>query len=178
MRLIVLTLVGAAICSVAAWAQAPVLRPELSGLAFLVGHWTDGQGDAVDMHSKLTGVSSFTAEAGGAVILRRDHTNLVDGAGRPVRGFDQIMTIFAEGGALRADDFDPNHIIHYVSAKVQPGKSVVFSSAASNTAPVFRLAYTLAAPHVLSVEFSMMPPGGSSYRTIATGSLHEVEKAS
>jgi hypothetical protein len=113
-----------------------------------------------------------TAEAGGAVLLRRDHTDLFDAAGKPAGAMDQIMMIYPEGGTLRADYSDGTHVIHYLAAIVKPGESVEFTSAARPDTPTFRLAYHLTAPTTLEVTFSMAQPGGADFQPIATGVLN------
>ena len=50
-------------------------------------------------------------------------------------GFDQIMMIYPEAGTVRADYSDGVHVIHYVSAMVEPGAAVTFTSAASPHLP-------------------------------------------
>ncbi len=154
-----------------AFAQRNVpLRPELAGLAFLLGTWTNGQGKVADTHGTATGTSKFTSEAGGTVILRRDHTDLQDGSGHPIGGFDQIMTIYATGQSVRAEYFDPNHMITYTTVTVTPEKSVTFSTAPS-PGPTFRLIYTLQPGNQPGVDFAMAPPGSTAFHDIAAGTL-------
>jgi hypothetical protein len=113
----------------------------------------------------------MTVESDGAVILRRDHTELFDKAGKPAGGFHQTMLIYSDGGALKADYVDgEGHAIHYVSAAVTPGKSVTFTSAAGQ-GPVFRLTYEAPSADALTVTFGMTPPGSDQLRPIATGTL-------
>ena len=152
-------------------AQAQALKPELGGVAFLLGDWTDGKGQVSDMGGPARGASHFEPAAGGGVLLRRDHTELFGREGQKLGGFDQIMMIYPEGGTLHGDYADGTHVIHYVSAAVVPGKAVTFTSAASVKAPTFKLAYTLGSPAALNVSFSMAPPGTTVFRAIATGRL-------
>lgn len=147
----------------------------LAGLAFLVGDWDSGTGQVADTGGTSKGRSTITAEAGGNVLLRRDHTDLFDKAGKPVGSFEQVMMIYLESGTIHADYSDGTHIIHYVRAEVTPGKSVTFTSAASGGAPTFRLAYTLADPTTLAIAFAMAPPGGSDFHPIATGTLNRAK---
>jgi hypothetical protein len=158
-----------------AQAQPASLKPELSGLSFLTGDWSSGRGKIADTGGSSTGSSSIKPEANGAVLLRRDHTNLFDPSGKPTGGFDQVMMIYAEDGVLRADYSDGSRVIHYTSAVVQPGRSVTFMSAAHAGAPIFRLAYALSDPSTLTIAFSMATPGSSDFRPIATGSLKKVD---
>lgn len=157
----------------AAPAQTPAqaLKAPLGGIGFLVGDWSSGKGQVADTGGTSTGSSRVTVEAGGGVLLRKDHTELADAAGKPSGGFDQIMMIYPDGGAIHADYSDGSHLIHYTQAVVDPGKSVVFTSGAQPGAPIFKLAYALTKPTTLTVAFSMAPPGSSTFNPIATGSL-------
>ncbi|MBB2174007.1 hypothetical protein [Gluconacetobacter asukensis] len=150
-------------------AQAPASG--LSGIRFLVGTWNAGQGTLADTGGTTTGQSTITAEAGGAVLLRRDHTDLFDRAGKPSGGFDQIMMIYPEGSTLHADYSDGRHVIHYDRAAIEPGHAVTFTSSAAPGQPVFRLGYRLLAPNRLGVSFSMAPPGSTIFRPVADGTL-------
>ncbi len=82
------------------------------------------------------------------------------------------MTIYAEGPTIRADYFDPKHVVHYSSAVVNSGRSVIFSSTAPPGAPSFRLSYILTAPDTLAVSFAIALPGGRLHE-IATGTLRK-----
>jgi hypothetical protein len=152
-------------------AQRPALAPGLEGLTFLVGHWsTPTRGKVAETGGASSGEVDFTPEAGGAVLLRKDHVRLYDAGGKPAGGFDIIMMIYPEAGAIHADYADGDHIIHYVSAKVDAGRAVTFTSAASPTAPTFRLSYVLTKPRTIDIAFSMAPPGSADFHAIATGS--------
>jgi hypothetical protein len=160
-----------ALAASTARAGPPSAPPALTGAAFLAGHWSGGRGQVSDTGGTSTGSSSFELVANGSALLRRDHTDLFDAAGKPTGSFDQIMLIYPEGGTLHADYLDGGHVIHYTSAVVVPGRSVTFSSAAEPGAPVFKLGYTLTAPTTLAVAFSMAPPGSSDFHPIAIGTL-------
>jgi len=182
---------AAAFLAVAAHAQAPALKRPLAGLSFLIGDWTSGQGKVADtggtssgrpqvepmaggvVHLISSGRSRFEPAAGGAVLLRRDHTDLFYTSGAPAGGIDQIMMIYPEAGTLHADYSDGAHVIHYVTATVEPGKSVIFTSEAKTGAPTFRLAYALESTGTLTVLFTMAPPGSTEFRPIATGTLEK-----
>jgi hypothetical protein len=152
-------------------AQTPVLKPGLQGLSFLVGRWsTPTRGKVAETGGASTGEVSFTPEAGGAVLLRKDHVRLFDAAGKPTGGFDIIMMIYPEAGTIHADYADGDHVIHYTSATLDPGRAVTFLSAPSPSAPTFRLAYALTRPNVIDITFSMAVPGSGDFHPIATGS--------
>jgi len=151
-------------------ACAAPLQPALAGLDFLVGSWNGGVGKVAETGGTSKGTSLFTAQANGAVLLRQDHVALFDKAGKPAGGFDILMTIYSEQGAIHADYFDRAHIIHYTSAAIIPGKSVVFTTSAGSAAPAFRLVYRLASK-MLTVSFAMAPPGQNAFHPIADGTL-------
>ena len=146
------------------------LGPELEPLGFLVGGWTAGQGE-VEGGGTSTGRSSFSIEAGGGALLRRDHTRLKGPDGKRAGGMDQVMLIYPEGGTLRADYSDGAHVIHYVAAEVTPGRAVTFRSAPQPGAPSFRLTYALTPPDELSVRFEMAAPGETTFKPVADGTL-------
>ncbi len=167
-----LLLLALALPATPAPAAAQELQPGLAGMEFLLGGWASAAPGAVaDTGGSATGGSTFTVEAGGQVILRRDHTDLRDAKGAAAGGFDQIMMVWPEGGAVRADYADGRHVIHYVRAEVEPGRAVTFTSDPAG-GPVFRLGYRLTAPGVLAVSFGMSPPG-APFRPIATGELRK-----
>jgi hypothetical protein len=154
-------------------AQTVTLKPELSPIGFLVGQWVNGSGKVSDTGGTAKGTSSIEPEAGGSVLLRRDHTELFGPDGKSTGRFDQIMMIYAESGTLHADYADGDHIIHYTSATVVPGHSVTFATAAVPGAPTFSLTYEASAPDTLAIQFEMEPPSQTTFRPIATGTLHK-----
>jgi hypothetical protein len=165
------TFVVLALAALPRLACATELTPSLSGLSFLVGEWSAGKGVVADTGGTSTGRSCFTVDADGALLLRRDHTDLFDRAGKPAGAFDQVMTIYNEGGKLRADYVDAQHVIHYDRVDITSGQSATFTSAVRQGAPVFRLVYRLSAPETLSIAFSIAPPSDTTFQPIATGTL-------
>ena len=165
----------AAIALLATGARAQPLKPALSGLSFMVGEWSSVAGRVADTGGTSTGMSTIATTAGGAVLLRRDHTNLFAAGGHATGGFDQLMTIYAEDGAIHADYFDLTHVIHYTSAAVEPGHSVIFSTTPPSGARAFRLTYTLSAPDTLAISFAMAPPPGTRFHEIAAGAMKKIE---
>jgi hypothetical protein len=154
-------------------AQTLTLKPELSGIAFLLGNWTSASGTVYDTNSTSRGTSHIAPAAGGAVVLREDHTDVLGTNGKPSQSFDQIMMVYPENGTLRADYSDGTHVIHYVSAEVVPGRSVTFTTALRSDAPSFRLSYDKTSPNTLSVRFEMAAPGQTTFHPIATGTLRK-----
>jgi hypothetical protein len=163
-------LLASALVAAAVQAQPASLAAPLAGLSFLTGSWSSGRGHVADTDEDSTGSSVVTVEANGGALLRRDHTELFDKAGRSKGGFDQIMLIYAEGGTLRADYSDGSHVIHYTRVTVTPGRAVTFQSEPAAGAPAYRLKYQLQNPTTLTVDFTMAPPGGG-FRPVAFGLL-------
>src|ERR1700742_4029431 len=86
----------------AAFAQPPKLKPELAALGFLVGNWRSDDGKVDDVPGgRSQGGSAITVESDGAVLLRRDHTEVFDAHGKLVNAFHQTMLIYPEAGTLR-----------------------------------------------------------------------------
>lgn len=168
MRLI--AAIGILLLATPAFAE-PALKPALQPVAFLVGNWDQGEGKVAETGGTSKGGSVMSVESDGAAILRRDHTETFDKAGKPAGSFHQTMLIYPDGGTLKADYVDgEGHAIHYVSAAVIPSKSVTFTSAAGQ-GPVFRLTYESRSPDALAVTFGMTPPGSDQLRPIAAGTL-------
>lgn len=151
--------------------SAQTLQPALQPLAFLVGDWTSDDGQVQQTGARSKGVSHITVDANGGVLLRRDHTDLVGRDGKPAGGFDQVMMIYPEAGAIAADYSDGQHVIHYRAARIEPGRSVEF---AATGMPRFRLRYAAVSPDALRVEFGVLPPGGAGETPIARGTLHRM----
>jgi hypothetical protein len=131
---------------VASGVSAETPATGLAGLSFLVGDWQAGQGRVADTGGTSKGRSTVTLEAGGNVLLRRDHADLFSATGQPTGSFEQIMMIYPEGGTVHADYSDGTHVIHYVRTDIADGHSVTFTSAAQPNAPTFRLLYELTDP--------------------------------
>ena len=151
------------------------LKPPLLPIAFLVGNWDSGEGKVAETGGTSKGGSMISVESDGSALLRRDHTELFDKAGKPAGGFHQTMLIYSDGNALKADYVDgEGHAIHYVSAEVVTGKSVTFTGAPGQ-GPLFKLMYGMKTPDTLAVTFGMTPPGASEFRPIATGTLKKMK---
>lgn len=150
------------------------LKPPLQPLSFLLGEWRSDDGKVAETGGTSKGGSRISAASDGWALLREDHTELFDKAGKQAGGFHQTMMIYPDQGGLHAEYVDgEGHAIHYVSAQVAAGKSVSFMSAAGQ-GPQFRLSYELETPEVLKVTFGMIPPGQTEFRPIAAGTLRKV----
>jgi hypothetical protein len=144
----------------------------MSDLSFLIGSWSSDNGVVSDTGGTSRGTSVITSEVGGKALLRRDQTTLFNRDGKQTGSFDQLMMIYADGRAVRADYTDGQHVIHYTSAVVVPGKSVIFRSA-PGSAPVFELSYEVEGGRdTLQIKFGMFAPGHNVFQPIATGTVH------
>ncbi len=144
---------AAAAAAASVWAAAP---DAWSSLQFLLGDW-----DAVAKPGEPAGWSSFTSEAGGRVIVRRNHAEYPASQGRPAGVHDDLLVIYREGdpAAVRAIYFDnEKHVIHYALEAAADGRAVFVSEAAPNAAR-FRLSYTKLPDGRLSGKFEIAPPG-------------------
>jgi hypothetical protein len=146
----------------------------MADIHFLAGRWASTSGTVAGTGETARGTSTFTSEVSGAVLLRKDHTEITSASGAAAGSFDQIMLIYPECGILRADYSDGTHIIHYTSATVVPGTSVTFITPIAQDRPAFRLTYRLASPGTLDVQFEMAPPGQTTFHDVATGTLKQL----
>ena len=138
-------------------AQAPAPKPDLfESVRFLAGDWV-GEGDGKPGSS--SGVASFRFELEGRALVRRSHADYPAANGRPAAHHEDLLTVFAEGGQLKAFYADnEGHIIRYLAAPVPQG--VAFTSEAA-PGPRFRLTYLRGAADTVTVRFEIAPPGTS-----------------
>ena len=126
-------------CVLALSAQGPS-RAELSALNFLLGDW-----DAIELPRGESGAFNFSLAVQDRIVVRTNYAKYPARDGKPATRHDDLMVIFVEGNAVKADYFDSEqHVIHYV---VQPSgpNDVVFVSQPRAGEPRYRLSYTLAA---------------------------------
>jgi quercetin dioxygenase-like cupin family protein len=164
-------LVLAATLAFATGVGAAELKGALKPLTFLVGHW-EGGGEVKETGGQARGVSDMTVEADGRLLLRRDRNETLDAAGKAVGGLGQMMSVYEESGAVRADYVDgEGHVIHYGPAAIVPGRSVEFTSVAP-AGPLFRLRYEAEGVDTLKIWFGIKPPGAAEFQPIAIGAVH------
>jgi hypothetical protein len=158
----------ALIGSASAQAQTDKTGNPFDPLRFLVGDWV---GEGSSKAGQGQGAFSIKEDLGGAILVRRDHTDYPATNGKPAFSLDVMMVIFAEGGQLRATYFDSEkHAIHYTAQSVVPGTSIQFVSGQASGAPTFRLTYTKTSSDKMSVKFEIAPPGKpDSFTTYAEG---------
>lgn len=169
------TVFALSLCFVSPALAQNALKQPLAPLGFLLGNWKSDDGKVPETGGTSKGGSTISAQSDGWALLRQDHTELFDKNGKPAGGFHQTMVIYPDNGTVHADYVDgEGHAIHYVSAEIEPDRSVTFSSAAGQ-GPQFRLHYELQAPGMLAVSFGMVPPGQKDFHPIASGTLRKTE---
>jgi hypothetical protein len=125
-----------------AWRSRPTRRPApiCQALTFLLGDW-----DAIGLPPGESGAFNFSLAVQDRIIVRTNYAKYPARDGKPATRHDDLMVIFVEGNAVKADYFDSEqHVIRYV---VQPRgpRDVVFVSEAKASEPRYRLSYVLAA---------------------------------
>jgi len=138
--------------TLAAQAQTPAVDP-FAPVRFLAGEWV-GEGSGAP--GKGQGAFSFRFELEGRALVRRSAADYPARDGRPAVHHEDLLTVFAEGGRLRALYLDnEGHVIRYA---VQPlDRGVVFQSEPA-PGPAFRLTYTSRGEGAATVAFAIAPP--------------------
>jgi len=135
--------------------QAPAADP-MAALRFLQGEWVGVDGDGTPGKA-AAGECAFTPDLGGKLLLRRSFADYPAAQGRPAFHHEDRMSIYAEGGALKADYWDSEgHVIRY--AVETSADTAVFTSL-PGPGPRFRLNYRLQADGILAFDFEIAPPG-------------------
>jgi len=137
----------------------PALRP----LSFLLGEWEALPGAD---STAGAGTASFSVALQGRAIVRVSFAEYPAARGRLATRHDDLMVIFAEGDAVRADYYDnEGHVIRYGVTARGPGEAV-FVSDVVPAEPRYRLTYLLAPDGTLGGRFEVAPPGApEGFRT-------------
>ena len=127
----------------------------LDPLSFLLGDWeATGQGQP----GQGTGRSVFHQDLQQRVMIRNSFAEYPATADRPASRHDDLMVIYADGAALKADYYDSEgHVIRYAVANPS-ADAAVFTSDLKPGAPRYRLSYVLKGD-VLEGTFEIAPPG-------------------
>jgi len=138
------------------WARRdlPVENPDaLAGLQFLVGDWV-----AVDTPAGESGSFAFKPAVQGRVIVRTNEANYAATADRPASRHDDLLVIYSENGAVKADYFDSEgHVIRY--AVTADANGATFVSAPDTREPRYRLSYRRDSSDALLGTFEVAAPG-------------------
>jgi len=120
---------------------------------FLLGRWV-ANGD----QTGATGGFAFAFDLQNHVIARTNYSNTPSAGERPASRHDDLLVIYLEGDAVKADYFDSEgHVIRYVvSANPQ---TIVFLSDVISGQPRYRLTYRRgASDDTLTGTFEIAPP--------------------
>lgn len=130
-------------------------RDALAPVRFLIGEWKSaGEGKP----GEATGVATFAAALRGAIITRTSYADYPASATRPAYRHEDLMVIYADGGALRADYFDnERHTIRYAVSASEPNRATFLSDAVAGQTR-YRLIYVLEADGTLRGSFELAPP--------------------
>ena len=152
LALVVMAIIGVASPAAAAEGDKPA---SLDPLSFLLGAWVAmGQGQP----GQGTGQAVFRHDLQQHVMVRNSFAEYPATSDRPATRHDDLMVIFAEGPALRADYYDSEgHVIRYAIETPSAG-AAVFTSEPTAGAPRYRLSYALKGD-VLEGTFEIAPPG-------------------
>lgn len=153
---------AAAALAVAALMPPAKAAESLAALSFLVGERVADS--APGGRPNQGGTSEIRPDLNGSLLVRRDRTHMAEGG-----DLDMVMTMYEEGGHLRADFFDTTgHVIHYHVTELAPGRRIQFTSDPAPAAPTFRLTYEGLAGGRLAVRFEIAPPGPQPSFTLFT----------
>ena len=97
---------------------------------------------------------------------------------RPSPSHEDLLVLYPEAGALRADYFDnEGHVIHYRATMANDGKNATFVSEPAPGAPRFRLSYALLAEDRVRVRFEIAPAGQpDGFKTYVEGTVRRARR--
>ena len=120
----------------------------------LVGEW---EGDTTGAGAP-TGSFTLAPDLQGRVLVRKSYAEYPKSDKRPASRHDDLMVLYREGDATKADYWDnEGHRIRYV-ATVDKGKSFTFLSDVVSGQPRFRLTYAITGQSTLSLRFEIALP--------------------
>ena len=134
-------------------AEPGTIPAPLIPFRFLLGRWV-ASGD----QAGATGGFAFALDVQNHVIVRTNHSNTPAVGGQPASRHDDLMVIYVEDTAVKADYFDSEgHVIRYaVSATPE---TIVFLSQTISGQPRYRLTYRRGAGgDTLTGTFEIAPP--------------------
>jgi hypothetical protein len=138
------------------FAQSPPAAKPVSPWApfeFLLGDWV---GEGTGTPGQGGGGFSFHPELEGKILVRRNVADYPATKERPAAHHEDLMTVYIEGGAYKADYFDnEGHVIHY--GVTPAGASLVFLSE-PGPGPRFRLTYSKTGPQTARLKFEIASP--------------------
>lgn len=148
-------MIRAALTSLACAALLAQAPDPFGPIRFLEGAWVgEGGGDP----GKGSGEFSFTSALDGKAMVRHSWAAYPARDGRPATRHEDLMTVFSEGGKLKALYLDnEGHVIRYTVAPLPGGEGAVFQSE-PQPGPAFRLTYRVKAADAVTITFAIAPP--------------------
>ena len=140
--------------SVSAGAQPAPSSVDWKDWKSMLGEWeADAAGPAGP-----TGGYSLTTDLQGRVLVRKNHAQYPKTADRPANAHDDLMVVYRDGAATKADYWDSEgHLIHY-AVTVEKGRVFTFLSDVVPGQPRFRLTYAMSGEAAVSLRFEIAPP--------------------
>lgn len=140
-------------------AQAPAPAPDpFAPLRFLVGAWDGEEGQGAP--GKVSrGAFTLQEDLDGRVLVRRSFAEVPAQGDRPAFRHEDLLTVFPEGGRLKALYTDnEGHVIHYGITPAPDGEGAVLLS--EGPGPRFRMTLLRKGAGRVSIRFEIAPPGG------------------
>ncbi|HJZ76651.1 MAG TPA: hypothetical protein VKE51_33175 [Vicinamibacterales bacterium] len=145
------------VCALLLVASNPGVRAEpdpFAALRFLLGDWL-----AVNTPAGEAGAFTFKLAVQDRVIVRTNEARYAATAERPAARHDDLMVIYSENAALKADYFDnEGHVIRYLVEARAPDV-VTFVSDPGAREPRYRLTYRREPDGTLAGSFEVAAPG-------------------
>ncbi len=134
-------------------AQAPAADP-FASLRFLLGTWV---GEGGGQPGRASGEATFSLELDGHALARTSWAQGPAAPGRPAARHEDRLTLYPEGGRLRALYVDNDgHVIHYTVVATADGAEFLGDP---GPGPRFRLTYRRTGAETVSLAFDIAPPG-------------------
>jgi hypothetical protein len=151
---IVSAIIGLLLICASVSAQQP---KSCGGLDSLAGEWV---GAGTGAPGEGAGGFTFQRELQGKVLVRRNFAEYPPMNSRPAYRHDDLMVIYGDANASRADYWDnESHVIRYAVTTSPDGCTITFESSRSATEAAFKLTYTIKSPDEVSIGFQIAPPG-------------------
>ncbi|HKA89425.1 MAG TPA: hypothetical protein VKE22_17280 [Haliangiales bacterium] len=149
-------------------ARAADAPPDWKDLQPLLGAWT-----ADPAPDGATGGFTLEPSLGGRVLVRKNRASYARTKDRPASVHDDLMVVYRDGAATRADYWDSEgHVIRY-GVTVDAGKSIVFLS--EGAGPRYRLTYSFTGAKAAKITFEIAPPDRpDAFKTYIEAGVHRV----
>lgn len=156
----------------------PQQAPSIESLQFLVGKWV---GEGTSDVGAGSGYFTFEASLNHKVLVRKNHAEYPATKDRPLFTHDDLMIVYADAAAKKLRGFytdSEGNTINYTISLLNDGKTIVFLSDPSGSAPRFRLTYVMTQPDKMSLTFEMASPDKpDEFKKFIEGKVRKVSGA-